>query len=376
MAYFIGVMSGTSLDGVDVAIVNLAADESFQFIAAQTFPFAKPLYAQLHQLISNQIGSLQQLGEVDTALGRLIGQSINALLAEHKLSANDISAIGSHGQTLFHSPEGEQPFSLQIGNASIIAEITGITTVADFRQRDIAAGGQGAPLVPAFHQALFNSTDEGRVIVNIGGISNITVLPNDSSAVTGFDTGPGNVLLDHWTKLHLGKPYDQGGEWAKSGQCNQDLLTLLLDEAYFSRSIPKSTGRELFNQIWLDNKLEQYTDKLSLADVQATLTELTAHTIAQDISRYANSCTTVFICGGGAHNDYLLTRLACLLSNNDNTKHVHTTDSIELNPDWVEACAFAWLAYRSINHLSGNLAAVTGAKHSVVLGAVYPAKLS
>ncbi|MBL1320507.1 MAG: anhydro-N-acetylmuramic acid kinase [Methylophaga sp.] len=368
MSYYIGVMSGTSLDGIDVAITTLEPSGAFQFIAAQTFPFPEQLHQKLQLLITDQHCNLQDLGEIDIALGQLIGKSINQLLNTHQLSSNDIEAIGSHGQTLFHSPSGEFPFSLQIGDANVIAEITGITTVADFRQRDIATGGQGAPLVPAFHQALFSAENEERVIVNIGGISNITLLPASSNkAVIGFDTGPGNALLDYWTTLHLGKAYDENGQWAKSGKCNESLLSIFLNEPYFEQAIPKSTGRELFNKAWLDNKLTEYAKKPDPADVQATLVELTALSIAEDIENYTTSNGNVFICGGGAHNDFLLDRIQSLLKN----KKVSTTDDLGLHPDWVEACAFAWLAHRSINQQTGNLTSVTGAKHPVILGAIY-----
>jgi anhydro-N-acetylmuramic acid kinase len=364
-------MSGTSLDGVDVAITTLESSSKFQFIAAQTFPFPEQLHLKLQRLITDPYCALQELGEVDIALGQLIGQSINQLLNTRQLSAQDIVAIGSHGQTLFHSPNGEFPFSMQIGNAHVIAEITGITTVADFRQRDIAAGGQGAPLVPAFHQTLFRDDNEERVIVNIGGISNITLLPATSNeTVIGFDTGPGNALLDYWTTLHLGKAYDENGHWAKSGKCNENLLAIFLNEPYFKQAIPKSTGRELFNKAWLDDKLNEYSQELAPTDVQATLVELTALTIAEDIEAYTNSNSNVFICGGGAHNDYLVSRIQSLLNNNK----ISTTDALGLHPDGVEACAFAWLAYRTIHQQAGNLAAVTGARHPVVLGAIYSAK--
>ena len=362
-------MSGTSLDGIDVAITTFDSSGEFQFIAAQTFPFPEQLHLQLQRFITDPHCALQELGETDTALGQLIGKSINQLLNTHQLSAKDIVAVGSHGQTLFHSPSGEFPFSMQIGNGSVIAEVTGITTVADFRQRDIAAGGQGAPLVPAFHQALFSNENEERVIVNIGGISNITLLPASASeTVIGFDTGPGNALLDYWTMLHLGKPYDTSGLWAKSGKCNENLLAIFLNEPYFKRPVPKSTGRELFNKTWLNNKLSEYGQDLAPTDVQATLVELTALTIAEDIKAYTNSNGDVFICGGGAHNDYLLNRIHSLLGE----KEVSTTNTLGLHPDWVEACAFAWLAYRTINQQTGNLTPVTGANHPVILGAIHP----
>jgi len=363
-------MSGTSLDGIDVALTSLSESGTFQLVTAHTFPFPEALHCKLQCLIVNQASKLQDLGEIDIALGKLIGLSINKLLVAQQLSAKEITAVGSHGQTIFHSPYGEFPFSLQIGNANLIAEITGITTIADFRQRDIAAGGQGAPLVPAFHQALFSTPHEDRVIVNIGGLSNLTLLPASSDeSVIGFDTGPGNVLLDYWTKQQLNKPYDHSGKWAASGKCNDEVLRHLLDEAFFKQSIPKSTGRELFNQQWCEAKLAHYLQETPVADIQATLAELTAQTITNDITTYSKSNSSVFICGGGAHNDYLMSRLRVLMSN----KNISTTTDLGIHPDWVEACAFAWLAYRTISNKAGNLPSVTGAKHPVVLGAIYPA---
>lgn len=370
MSYYIGVMSGTSLDGIDIAIARFPNSGNFHLLAAQTFPFPAELHAQLQLLITEQECHLQHLGNVDIALGQLIGQSINKLLTQHNLSASDILAIGSHGQTTFHSPTGNTPFSQQIGNASVIAEITGITTVADFRQRDIAAGGQGAPLVPAFHQALFSSPDEDRVIVNIGGISNLTILSSSTDMpVIGFDTGPGNALLDYWIQSQLNEPYDHGGQWASSGQCNVEYLSLFLDDAYFRQIAPKSTGRELFNQQWFEQANSRFKQEISEADIQATLVELTAQTISADIKAYATINSQVFVCGGGAHNDYLLGRLQSLLD----SSNVSTTESLGLHPDWVEACAFAWLAYRTMNKQAGNLPSVTGATHPVVLGAIYTA---
>jgi len=370
VSYYIGIMSGTSLDGIDIAITRFSGAGKFHFIAAQTFPFPEQLYNTLKILISQQGCHFQELGNIDIALGQLIGQSINQLLVEENLTAKDITAIGSHGQTLFHSPTGDFPFSLQIGNANVISEVTGITTVADFRQRDIAAGGQGAPLVPAFHQALFASTIEDRVIVNIGGISNITHIPSDpNKAVIGFDTGPGNVLIDYWTQLHLNKSYDDGGQWAASGKCNDHYLSLLINEPFFRMAAPKSTGRELFNPQWLKQIADKYTPEISAVDVQATLVEFTAQTLCNDIKKYADSSSHIYICGGGAHNDYLLSRLQQLLIG----KQLSTTEKLGLNPNWVEACAFAWLAYRTMNKQTGNLPTVTGATHPVVLGAIHPA---
>jgi len=367
-------MSGTSLDGIDIAICSFSEldsnPNSFQFIAAKTFPFPYKLRKKLQNLILNPQISLQELGDIDVELGRLIAHSINQFLTSKNLTVQDIVAIGSHGQTLFHSPDTRHPFSFQIGNANEIAELTGITTIADFRQRDIAAGGQGAPLVPAFHQSVFCDYNKDRVIVNIGGISNITVLPSsEKEKVLGFDTGPGNGLLDYWIQSQLGESYDKSGQWAASGICNNAFLSLLLDTAYFKQTIPKSTGRELFNKSWLNGKLAQLEQDIPAADVQATLVELTAITISNDIKTYANASQGIFICGGGAHNHALLKRLKSLLSD----KKITTTQALNLDPDWVEACAFAWLAYRTTHQKTGNLASVTGANRAVILGAIYPA---
>jgi anhydro-N-acetylmuramic acid kinase len=368
VSLYIGVMSGTSLDGIDIAIVDLTSSNEWQLITAQTFPFPADLHDKLLTLITSQQCELRELGEVDIKLGQITAQSINSLLAKHQIDTRDISAIGSHGQTLYHAPNSDYPFSMQIGNGNVIAELTGITTVADFRQRDIAAGGQGAPLVPAFHSELFANNHEDRVIVNIGGISNLTLLPaNKEQVVTGFDTGPGNVLLDGWIQRHQQQSYDKQGQWAASGKCNDELLTILLDEAYFQQSIPKSTGRELFNMKWLDDKLIELNNPISATDVQATLVQLTAHTIANGIKCHLDSSKIIFICGGGAHNDYLTSQIQVLLGDIE----VSTTETLGLHPDWVEACAFAWLAYKTLNKQPGNMSAVTGASHPVILGAIY-----
>jgi len=268
--YYIGVMSGTSLDGIDVAITEFSSNGSFQLIAANTYSFPDELHRKIKRLIIEAHSSLHELGCIDIALGQLIGNSINHLLIEHNILNSDVMAIGSHGQTIFHYPINDTPFSHQIGNANVIAELTGITTVADFRQRDIAAGGQGAPLVPAFHHALFKA-EEDRVIVNIGGISNITFLPSSpEEAILGFDTGPGNVLLDYWIQSQLDQAYDSSGQWAASGTPHDKLLSYLLNEAYFELPIPKSTGRELFNSGWLNENIAKHLDEIAPEDIQAT----------------------------------------------------------------------------------------------------------
>ena len=366
MPYFIGVMSGTSLDGIDVAIVDLNDAASFELITARTFSFPIDLYEQLQTAINSPKFHLKELGHLDTALGQFIGKIIKKVLDQQKISPGMITAIGSHGHTLFHSPSGLAPFSLQIGDPNVIAELTGITTIADFRQRDIAAGGQGAPLVPAFHAEFFSDTKQPRAIINIGGIANITLL-DKRHPILGFDTGPGNGLLDAWSKLHQGQPYDDNGNWAASGLCHHGLLAQMLMDPYFHEPIPKSTGREYFNLKWLMHQLKDFGEKLLTADVQATLLELTAHTISLDISHYCSDVEAVYVCGGGVHNKHLLKSLQRLLKN----KPVLSTEQLGLHPNWVEATAFAWLAYRTLNRQSGNLPSVTGARRAVVLGAIY-----
>ena len=368
MSYFIGVMSGTSLDGIDVALVENTPDSDCHLIAAQTYDFDPELKQGLKILIEDQHCELKKFGELDVALGKAIASAVIKLIKTTNIDIHDIVAIGSHGQTVFHHPDGPHPFSLQIGNANVIAELTTITTVADFRQRDMVLSGQGAPLVPAFHKALFQHPSQNRVIINIGGISNITVLPaSNSDKIIGFDTGPGNTLLDAWFEKHQHAPYDHDGLWAASGSVNRDLLRLLVNDPYFQQAIPKSTGREYFNVTWLDNKLREFKQQLAPQDIQATLTALTAQTIAHDVKRYAPMTDAIYICGGGAHNSYLMKALRQLLAHIP----VTTTEQLGLDPDWVEACAFAWLARQSVSNKAGNLPEVTGAKRATILGGIY-----
>ncbi len=367
MSLYIGVMSGTSLDGIDIAIVDIR-DNKMQLRAAETFPFDKSLRRDLLTLINTGRTHLQQLGQVDMALGHAYSEAILQLLAETNIAASDISAIGCHGQTIYHAPEAAYPFSMQIGSASVIAELTGITTIADFRQRDMVLGGQGAPLVPAFHQAMFHSREEDRVIANIGGISNITVLPADKNKdVLGFDTGPGNVLLDQWYQQHHKALYDENGQWARDGIVDDELLSLLLTDPFFTQTVPKSTGREHFNLNWLANKLADFDKPIKAASVQKTLLQLTVCSIAAAVKEYAGNTGSLFVCGGGAHNAVLMQALR------DELPEVNVNNTVELGlaPDWVEACAFAWLGMQTLNHQSGNLPAVTGATKPTILGAIY-----
>ncbi|HDR1059751.1 TPA: anhydro-N-acetylmuramic acid kinase [Pasteurella multocida] len=364
--YYIGVMSGTSLDGVDLALMDFSCEQP-QLIHADFYPMPPAIRQQISVLCNSGATTLQALGELDHQLGLLYTDCIQQFLQKHQLSPEQITAIGCHGQTVWHSPTSHYPFTMQIGDANLIAAKTGITTVADFRRKDMAFGGQGAPLVPAFHQALFRKPNQATVVLNVGGISNISrLLPNEE--VIGYDTGPGNTLLDAWIEKHQGKAYDKDATWAKSGTVNHALLADLLDEAFFALPAPKSTGRELFNLAWLNKKLEKHT-ALSPQDVQATLVELTAQSIVDQLNQIETELDRyLLVCGGGVKNSLLMARLTTLLPQ----WQVQTTNDYGLDADYVEAAAFAWLAYQRLNDLPGNLPSVTGAKSAVSLGAIYP----
>ncbi len=367
MTRYIGLMSGTSMDGVDAGLLTIG--DSFRLERGITRPYPPKLRQRLQALVDDATRvSLDELGALDTAIARCFAAAALAVIDEAGLQPADIAALGSHGQTVRHQPHGEHAFSLQIGNASVIAAGTGIRTVSDFRSRDVALGGQGAPLAPAFHRAAFASETEVRAVVNLGGIANLTVLHPDGS-VTGHDTGPGNVLMDAWIHNNTGADYDAGGDWARAGTMHRDLLDRLLDEPYFAKAPPKSTGRELFSLPWLTRRLIAMPEQPSAADVQATLCELSAKTIADAIERYAPGARRCLLCGGGARNRFLAERLAAKLR----PIVVEPTDEHGLAAEWVEAAAFAWLAWRTMNGRPGNLPAVTGASAAAVLGSVTPA---
>ncbi len=368
MSYYIGLMSGTSLDAIDAAIVRFSGKrcELQQHLA---LTISEDIRQQALSLLTPGENELARLCRLDVQLGRLFAEAVQALLRQADLDASAISAIGSHGQTLRHYPDTEFPTTLQIGDPNIIAEQTGITTIADFRRRDMAAGGQGAPLAPAFHQALLRDEKDDRVVLNIGGIANIPLLPADpAQPITGFDTGPGNALMDSWIQTHLQQSHDPEGTWATSGKMNKTLLDQLLSDAYFQQAPPKSTGRETFNLSWLEKQLQNFSD-LSAEDIQATLAELTAISIARAISKHAADTKQVLICGGGIHNSYLIQRLAAHLPQ----QQLRSTQELGIDPDWVEAMAFAWLAKQTLEGQAGNLPGVTGAQHPVILGGIYPA---
>jgi anhydro-N-acetylmuramic acid kinase len=366
---YIGLMSGTSLDGIDASLVKFCENQ-IESLAFEYFPFSDSLKKKIQQLSSpdNPV-QLKEYGSTDTKLGHLFAQATNELLKKTGISNTEITAIGSHGQTIYHAPDLPSAFSLQIGDPNIIAEKTGITTIADFRRRDIAAGGQGAPLVPAFHQAffsrLFNLNKQKICVINIGGIANMTYL-SDKKTI-GFDIGPGNTLIDYWIQKNLNTPYDKKGDWAKSGKANLKLVEHLKQDPYFKLTPPKSTGKEYFSSSWLINKTNHFPD-CSANDIQASLCQLTADTIVEAIQEHAPSTNQTLICGGGVHNVYLIQLIKQKLLH-----PVSSTAKFGINPDHVEAMAFAWLARQTIKNLAGNLIEVTGAKSPVILGGIYPA---
>ncbi|MEZ0151678.1 MAG: anhydro-N-acetylmuramic acid kinase [Candidatus Reddybacter sp.] len=369
---YIGLMSGTSMDGIDSAIID-TSHNSADIVATYCHPIPEHLQEAIKLLFLPGDDNIDALGSADQQFGECLALAVTTLLEQTGLEAGDITAIGSHGQTVRHRPpngDTPHPFTLQIGDPNIISARTGITTVADFRRRDMALGGQAAPLVPAFHRAAFHSNKRNRVIVNIGGISNITFLPVEGE-VLGFDTGPGNRLLDDWIKQQQNKAFDDCGQWAGQHTSDSQLLRQLKTHPFLQRSIPKSTGREEFNKDWLDQQLNRF-DHLSPGCIQATLLAFTAETIADAIKALPADTDEVFICGGGALNTTLMTSLGNLLKS---TK-VDSTTALGIAPEWVEAAAFAWLARQTLAGLAGNLPAVTGAKSLTVLGGIYPAYLA
>ncbi len=364
-------MSGTSLDGVDGVIVDFTNTQRPQVVQYACAPFDPILKAALLALNSADHNELHNAALAANALVRVYAQVVESLLTQAKMIPTDIQALGAHGQTVRHRP-GEfdaTGYTLQINNPALLAELTGVTVVADFRSRDVAAGGQGAPLVPAFHQEMFACLGDahggGVCVLNIGGISNISVL---GSPVIGFDCGPGNALIDYWCQLHTGQPYDADGQWAASGQVNPSLLQVLMAEPFLSQAPPKSTGRDLFNASWLNQSLASFTH-FSPVDIQATLTEFTAKCCAMSLHAHAKRCNKLLVCGGGALNGHLMQRLQAALPE----VAVASSADFGLPPLQVEATAFAWLARKTMRQETGSLKSVTGARGPRILGAIYPA---
>lgn len=360
---YLGLMSGTSMDGIDAVLVYFE-NNAISIQSTATLAYPHDVRERLERLSQNH-GTPDELGELDHRIGGLFAEAACRVIANSGLPPEQIAAIGSHGQTIRHQPHGQHPFSLQLGDPNLIAEHTGITTVADFRRRDLAAGGEGAPLVPAFHQAFFGSAHEDRCILNIGGIANITHLPaRDQDSVSGFDTGPGNALVDAWCQHHTGRPYDHDGQWAAQGQVDTELLTDMLGDGYFAQVAPKSTGKEKFNLAWIKTHVARHKDIMP-ADVQRTLLELTVQSVARELEKTGGS--TIYVCGGGARNPVLMTALTQACAD----RRVESTKVLGLDPQWVEATAFAWLASQTIDARPGNLPKVTGARGKRILGAIY-----
>jgi anhydro-N-acetylmuramic acid kinase len=369
VALYVGLMSGTSADSVDAAIVEISG-ESIRLLATHRHAMPDDIRSAVFDLFDGHDIAITRFGALDCRIGRTFAETTLELLSSIGVAAADVSGIGSHGQTVHHHPRGSYPYTIQLGDPNIIAELTGITTVADFRRRDIAAGGEGAPLVPAFHAAMLRTGDEDRAVVNIGGIANITVLPAlRQSPVLGFDCGPGNALLDAWASRHLHEPMDRDARWASTGTVLPGLLHAMRDDEFFGRPPPKSTGREHFNLRWLD-RLLMHAPGASARDVARTLAELTVRAITAAVTRFAPMTRRVLVCGGGACNPLLMTRLAEMMGG----VAVAGTDSLGLAPQWVESQAFAWLAHRTLCGLPGNLPSVTGASREVVLGGIFPGR--
>ena len=366
---YIGLMSGTSLDGVDGVLVDFSARHHPQVLSYQAIPFDAQLRHTMLALNTPAENELHHAALAANRLVRLYADTVQALLLASGRQAKDIQAIGAHGQTVRHQPGAYDGtgYTLQLNNPSLLAELTGIDVVADFRSRDVAAGGQGAPLVPLFHQGMFGSPDQTVCVLNLGGIANLSVL-HASGEVQGFDCGPGNALLDHWCQLHTGQPFDHDGGWARSGQVIESLLHTMLSEPFLHHAPPKSTGRDLFHPAWLAQQLQGFST-LTATDVQATLTEFTARACVNDVLRHAPQAGELLVCGGGALNGWLMTRLQQGLPK----LHVSSTAERGLPPLQVEAAAFAWLARQTTLRLPGNSPKVTGAQGARILGGVFPA---
>jgi anhydro-N-acetylmuramic acid kinase len=363
MTFYIGVMSGTSLDGLDIALIEL--NPAIKLVATHYIPMPAPLRAELLGLCASGPDEIARSALAQQQWVILAAQGIRTLLEQQQLSAQDIRAIGSHGQTIRHEPA--RGFTVQIGNPALLTELTGISVVSDFRSRDVAAGGQGAPLVPAFHEALFDRQPGKRAVLNVGGFSNLSLIEADKP-VAGFDCGPGNVLLDAWIYNQRAEHFDRNGQWAASGKVAPPLLKTLLSDPFFATQGPKSTGREVFNLEWLQQHLATLP-AIAAEDVQATLLELTALTIVDSLRAAQSDTTELLVCGGGAHNATLMNRLSSLMPNT----RVSSTAAYGVDPDWVEAMAFAWLAHCCLEGITANRPSVTGARGLRVLGAIYPA---
>lgn len=365
MNLHIGIMSGTSMDGIDAVLVDFS-NGKVNVIQKHSEDFPIHLKEKLDQLVKTFQTDLLTLGEIDHQLALCYAKTVHHLIKKAGIHRSKIKAIGCHGQTVFHSPSSNYPFTMQLGDGNLIAAKTGITTVTDFRRMDMAVGGNGAPLAPGFHQAFLNSDKEKRGILNLGGIANLTITANQDTDVIGLDSGPANCLMDSWIYKIKNEKFDNGGNWAKSGKIIPDLLDRMLKEEYFQKPAPKSTGRELFNLNWLNKHLKRLPTYQN-ADVQSTLLELTAITVSHSVIKSTPQIDAIYTCGGGAYNNYLLERLQYHMPN----IKISTTDELGISVQLVESIAFAWLAMQRINNQPGNLPSVTGASQHVLLGAIY-----
>ena len=357
---FIGLMSGTSADAIDAALVGFDSDGTTHLISTHTLDLPEDLKTRIIAAQTQADTAIRDICEQDVALSLLYAAAVKTLLEKANVSSSEIEAIGNHGQTVLHAPEADHPFTLQIGDNHRLAELSDITVVGDFRRRDIAAGGQGAPLVPAFHRTLIAQT-EAAAFLNVGGIANISIVAPDQ--MTGFDTGPGNTLSDAWIRKNRKKAFDAKGAWASKGTVNEPLLRRMLADPYFSRPTPKSTGQDYFNLAWLE---DLKVDGVAAVDVQRTLVELTARSASAAIK--ASACERVYLCGGGRHNDLLTARLRTLIK----PTVVKDTGILGIDADFIEAAAFAWLAKQCLDRSPGNVPTVTGAQSERILGVVYP----
>ena len=358
---FIGLMSGTSLDGMDAVLVNFGkTPQDIKIMGHSYVPYEDAIKEALLRLHSPNTNELEESLIIGNTISKKAYEAIDDLLKKTSITSKDIKAIGFHGQTVRHQPQ--KGFTLQIGNPALLAELSNINVIADFRSRDVAASGQGAPLVPAFHHEFFSHPTTYRAILNIGGIANVTLL-NPKTSVSGFDTGPGNLLLDHWSKTHLHRAFDENGAWAKEGKLIKTLLDAFFEDSYFEKTAPKSTGRDYFNEAWLNKHLQK---SYAAQDIQRTLLELTASSIAKAID---SNISEIYLCGGGALNIFLVERLKTLMPKT----HIQLTDVLGIPTQYVEAAAFAWLAKQTLFLKPGNIPEVTGAKGLRILGALYPA---
>lgn len=357
-------MSGTSLDGLDIALCDFSSTNILK--ASHFTPFPQELRQALFDLCHTDNIPLNDLYQTEQRYSRFCANAINAFLKQESINPSDLAALGLHGQTIRHEPNLSPAFTVQLGDWSLVAAETQITTIGDFRRKDVALGGQGAPLVPPFHKAIFSSTSSSRVIVNIGGISNVTILMPAAEPL-GYDCGPGNALLDYWFARHHEGTFDTNGDWAKSGEINSTLLQRLLNDPFFMLPAPKSTGRELFNPEWLHSRLDDATVSLEPEEIQATLTELTAQSIAIAVKNHLNT-GEVYVCGGGWKNQFLVERLKQALGE---SYTLASTEALGIHSDWVEACAFAWLAANTLHRQDSQQASTTGASRNAVLGGIY-----